>query len=148
MSGIYLHIPFCRQACNYCDFHFSTSTQSVEAMIASISKELILRKNYLQQETVETIYFGGGTPSFIDSDLIKSLLDTIYREYKINSDPEITIEANPDDLTEDKTDKLFKAGVNRLSIGIQSFSDEDLKFMNRAHDSKQALLSVKNATGS
>jgi oxygen-independent coproporphyrinogen-3 oxidase len=145
VSGIYLHIPFCRQACNYCDFHFSTSTQSVEAMISSIQKELLLRKNYLHDEIVETIYFGGGTPSFIDSSLIKSLLETIYREYEIHSDPEITIEANPDDLTQEKTDQLFEAGVNRLSIGIQSFSEEDLKFMNRAHDSKQALSSVKNA---
>jgi oxygen-independent coproporphyrinogen III oxidase len=145
MSGIYIHIPFCRQACNYCDFHFSTSTQTIDLLIASIDRELVLRKNYLQDEIVETIYFGGGTPSLIDTKLIESLLDTVRREFKIHSDPEITLEANPDDLTEVKTYELFQSGINRLSIGIQSFSDEDLKFMNRAHDSNLAITSVMNA---
>lgn len=145
MSGIYIHIPFCRQACTYCDFHFSTSTQTFDAMIVSIEKELILRKNYLEDEVVQTIYFGGGTPSLIDTPLIKSLLDVVHREYNVNPDAEITLEANPDDLTEEKSEDLIQAGINRLSIGIQSFSDDDLKFMNRAHDSGQALSAVKNA---
>ena len=145
MAGIYIHIPFCRQACTYCDFHFSTSTQTVDAMIVSIEKELILRKNYSEDEIVQTIYFGGGTPSLIDTPLIKSLLDVVHREYNVNPDAEITLEANPDDLTEEKSEDLIQAGINRLSIGIQSFSDDDLKFMNRAHDSGQALSAVKNA---
>ena len=114
-------------------------------MIESAEKELILRKNYLQDEIVETIYFGGGTPSLIDSKKIKLLIDTIHRENAVVSDTEITLEANPDDLTIEKCEQLMDAGINRLSIGIQSFSDDDLKFMNRAHDSKQALSSVKNA---
>ena len=145
MSGIYVHIPFCRQACTYCDFHFSTSLQSVDRMIASLEKEIILRKNYLLNEDVETIYFGGGTPSLIETSFINRLMRVIRKEYNVSTDAEVTVEANPDDLTIEKCEQLYSAGVNRLSIGIQSFSDADLKFMNRAHNSKQALTSVKNA---
>lgn len=145
MSGIYVHIPFCRQACTYCDFHFSTSLQSVDRMIASLEKEIILRKNYLHNEDVETIYFGGGTPSLIETSFINRLMKVIRKEYNVSTDAEVTVEANPDDLTIEKCEQLYSAGVNRLSIGIQSFSDADLKFMNRAHNSKQALTSVKNA---
>lgn len=145
MSGIYVHIPFCRQACTYCDFHFSTSLQSVDKMIASLEKEIILRKNYLLNEDVETIYFGGGTPSLIETRFINRLMKVIHKEYNVSTDAEVTVEANPDDLTIEKCEQLYSAGVNRLSIGIQSFSDADLKFMNRAHNSKQALTSVKNA---
>lgn len=145
MSGIYVHIPFCRQACTYCDFHFSTSLQSVDRMIASLEKEIILRKNYLLNEDVETIYFGGGTPSLIETSFINRLMKVIRKEYNVSTDAEVTVEANPDDLTIEKCEQLYSAGVNRLSIGIQSFSDADLKFMNRAHNSKQALTSVKNA---
>ncbi len=145
MSGVYVHIPFCRQACTYCDFHFSTSMQSFDEMIASIEKEIILRRNYLQDEKVETIYFGGGTPSLIETKFINLFLNTIRREINLSADAEITLEANPDDLTKVKCDELKQAGINRLSIGIQSFSDRDLKFMNRAHDSLQALSAVTNA---
>ena len=145
MSGIYVHIPFCHQACTYCDFHFSTSLQSVDKMIASLEKEIILRKNYLHNEDVETIYFGGGTPSLIETSFINRLMKVIRKEYNVSTDAEVTVEANPDDLTIEKCEQLYSAGVNRLSIGIQSFSDADLKFMNRAHNSKQALTSVKNA---
>lgn len=145
MSGIYVHIPFCRQACTYCDFHFSTSLQSVDRMIASLEKEIILRKNYLHNEDVETIYFGGGTPSLIETSFINRLMNVMHKEYSVSTDAEVTMEANPDDLTNEKCEQLYSAGVNRLSIGIQSFSDADLKFMNRAHNSKQALSSVKNA---
>ena len=145
MSGIYVHIPFCRQACTYCDFHFSTSLQSVDRMIASLEKEIIFRKNYLHNEDVETIYFGGGTPSLIETSFINRLMKVIRKEYNVSTDAEVTVEANPDDLTIEKCEQLYSAGVNRLSIGIQSFSDADLKFMNRAHNSKQALTSVKNA---
>ena len=145
MAGIYVHIPFCRQACNYCDFHFSTSTQTVDEMITSIEKELILRNNYLPVEIVETIYFGGGTPSLINARHIKSLLDVIRREFNVEKNAEITLEANPDDLTLEKCEKLIQAGINRLSIGIQSFSNDDLTFLNRAHDSEQAISGIKNA---
>ena len=145
MSGIYVHIPFCRQACTYCDFHFSTSLQSVDKMIASLEKEIIFRKNYLHNEDVETIYFGGGTPSLIETRFINRLMRVIRKEYNVSTEAEVTVEANPDDLTIEKCEQLYSAGVNRLSIGIQSFSDADLKFMNRAHNSKQALTSVKNA---
>ena len=145
MAGIYVHIPFCRQACNYCDFHFSTSTKFVHEMIASIEKEIILRKDYLQNEIIETIYFGGGTPSLIETKFINLLIGRIRRELNVSENAEITLEANPDDLSEVKCEQFFDSGVNRLSIGIQSFSDDDLKFMNRAHNSKQAISSVKNA---
>lgn len=145
MSGIYIHIPFCSQACTYCDFHFSTSLQSVDKMIDCLEKEIILRKNYLQEDVIETIYFGGGTPSLIETSFINRLMNMIRKEYNVSTDAEITVEANPDDLSKEKCEELFGAGVNRLSIGIQSFSDADLKFMNRAHNSKQALSSVKNA---
>ena len=145
MSGIYVHIPFCSQACTYCDFHFSTSLQSVDKMMASLEKEIILRKNYLQDDVIETIYFGGGTPSLIETSFINRLMNAIRKEYNVSTDAEVTVEANPDDLTKEKCEQLYSAGVNRLSIGIQSFSDTDLKFMNRAHNSKQALSSLKNA---
>ncbi len=145
MSGIYIHIPFCSQACTYCDFHFSTSLQSVDKMIDCLEKEIILRKNYLQEDVIETIYFGGGTPSLIETSFINRLMNMIRKEYNVSTDAEITVEANPDDLSKEKCEELFGAGVNRLSIGIQSFSDADLKFMNRAHNSKQAISSVKNA---
>ena len=145
MSGIYIHIPFCRQACTYCDFHFSTSLQSIDTMVASLEREIILRKNYLQDEVVETVYFGGGTPSLIETRFINRLMNVIRKEYNVSTDAEVTVEANPDDLTKDKCEQLYSSGVNRLSIGIQSFSEEDLKFMNRAHNAKQALSSVKNA---
>ncbi len=145
MSGIYIHIPFFSQACNYSDFHFSTSLQSVDKMIDCLEKEIILRKNYLQEDVIETIYFGGGTPSLIETSFINRLMNVIRKEYNVSTDAEITVEANPDDLSKEKCEELFGAGVNRLSIGIQSFSDADLKFMNRAHNSKQALSSVKNA---
>ncbi len=145
MAGVYIHIPFCRQACNYCDFHFSTSTKFVYEMIASIEKEIILRKDYLQNEVIETIYFGGGTPSLIENKFINLLIGRIRRELNVSENAEITLEANPDDLSQAKCEQFFNSGVNRLSIGIQSFSDDDLKFMNRAHDSVQALSAVTNA---
>ncbi len=144
MSGIYLHIPFCRQACTYCDFHFSTSLQTVDKLIESLQNEITVRKDYLLGETISTIYFGGGTPSLLEVEKIEELLDKIRKEFRVAHDAEITLEANPDDLTAIKSKALFKAGINRLSIGIQSFSDDDLKFMNRAHNSQQAFEAIKN----
>jgi len=144
MSGIYIHIPFCKQACHYCDFHFSTSLNRKEEMLEVIEAELYLRREELT-ETVETIYFGGGTPSLLAASEITSLLDVIDRNYGIGPNPEITLEANPDDLDRTKIDELADAGVNRLSIGVQSFFAEDLEFMNRAHTEKQARASVELA---
>ncbi len=146
MSGIYIHIPFCKQACHYCDFHFSTSMGKKEAMVEALKKELVLRKGELEQDTVETIYFGGGTPSVLTSEEIQGIISVVFKNYKVTRDPEITLEANPDDLSEEKIKELSESPVNRLSIGIQSFFEEDLKLMNRAHSSKEAIKSLSIAT--
>lgn len=142
MSGIYIHIPFCKQACHYCDFHFSTSMGKKTAMVAALKKELQMRKDEFKDDIVETIYFGGGTPSVLESNEINELISTVYNNYKISVHPEITLEANPDDLSKEKIEQLAQAPINRLSIGIQSFFDEDLKLMNRAHSAKEAIESL------
>ena len=123
MSGIYIHIPFCKQACNYCDFHFSTSLKNKDALIKAILLEIKLRKNYLQDSTIETIYFGGGTPSVLSEKDIFSLLEIIYKQYDVSSCAEITLECNPDDLNDEKLKELKRLEVNRLSIGLQSFNE-------------------------
>jgi len=138
MSGIYIHIPFCKQACFYCDFHFSTSLKKKEDMILSLIKEIELRKNEVQNTVLETIYFGGGTPSVLSVDEIQLLIDNIYKNHTVVENPEITLEANPDDLSQEKIIELSKSPINRLSIGVQSFFEKDLKLMNRAHNSKEA----------
>ncbi len=146
MAGIYIHIPFCKQACSYCDFHFSTSLKRKEEMLKAIKHELLLRKNELGNEQIETIYFGGGTPSLLTIDELHFLLAIIYENYTVVSNPEITLEANPDDLTTKKIKELAQSPINRLSIGIQSFFEDDLKFMNRAHtaeESKKCLVEAK-----
>ena len=132
LSGIYIHIPFCKQACHYCDFHFSTKMDKKGAMVSALKKELQLRKDEFQNETVETIYFGGGTPSVLASEEIHSLIESVYENYRVSEAPEITLEANPDDLSEEKIKQLASSSINRLSIGVQSFFEEDLKLMNRA----------------
>ncbi|MFD0963146.1 radical SAM family heme chaperone HemW [Pseudofulvibacter geojedonensis] len=137
MSGIYIHIPFCKQACHYCDFHFSTSLKKRDEMIAALIKELILRKPEVK-DLVETIYFGGGTPSLLSAIEITQILDVIYSNYQVISKPEITLEANPDDLSEEKIKAISTTKVNRLSIGVQSFFEEDLAMMNRAHNAEEA----------
>lgn len=146
MSGIYLHIPFCKQACSYCDFHFSTSLKKKEELLQTIVKELILRKNEVN-EPIETIYFGGGTPSLLNTKEINYLIATIYDNYNVVVKPEITLEANPDDLTNNKIIDLAKTKINRLSIGIQSFFEEDLQFMKRAHTAEEALKCITTAVG-
>lgn len=146
MSGIYIHIPFCKQACHYCDFHFSTSMKKKEEMVLALAKEIKLRKKECFDESIETIYFGGGTPSVLTSREINFLIDTVYENYKVIGDPEITLEANPDDLSEDRILELSKSKINRLSIGIQSFYEEDLKMMNRAHNSVEATKCLHLAT--
>ncbi len=140
--GLYLHIPFCKQACHYCDFHFSTSFKKKSELVNALCKELMLRKNELSGK-VETIYFGGGTPSLLSSEELSHIFETIYSNYKISENPEITLEANPDDLTLARIQELANSRINRLSIGIQSFFEEDLKLMNRAHNASEALECIK-----
>jgi len=143
MAGIYIHIPFCKQACYYCDFHFSTSLKYKDDMMTALLKEITLQKGYLDGETVETIYFGGGTPSLLKAEEINLLIDRIGQYHVISSNAEITLEANPDDLDTEKVKQLRQTIINRFSIGIQSFFDEDLLWMNRAHRSREAEASVK-----
>jgi len=145
MAGIYIHIPFCKQACHYCDFHFSTSLKYKSEMLESIHKEIKLQRPYLENLKVETIYFGGGTPSLLSADEISKLIETIQLNYKVIDHPEITLEANPDDLGVEKLKDLRNTAVNRLSIGVQSFFDEDLKWMNRAHVATEAESAIKRA---
>ena len=144
--AIYIHIPFCKQACFYCDFHFSTSLKKKDELIFCLVKELEIRKDELQNEVVETIYFGGGTPSLLTIDELQLLIDTIYKNYKVVENPEITLEANPDDLSKSKIIELSKSPINRVSIGIQSFFDKDLKSMNRTHTSSEAKKCLSTAT--
>ncbi|ARV10063.1 coproporphyrinogen III oxidase [Winogradskyella sp. PC-19] len=146
MSGIYIHIPFCKQACHYCDFHFSTSLKKRDDMVEALAKEIELRKKEFKEIIVETIYFGGGTPSVLNNKELEFLIDTVYKNYKVSEQPEITIEANPDDLSKDRIEELSKSAVNRLSIGIQSFFEDDLKLMNRAHNAEEAKECLEEAT--
>ena len=139
MSGIYLHIPFCRQACHYCDFHFSTSLKHKEALLQAMRQELFLRREEVGGDPVETVYFGGGTPSLLSEAEIEGFLEQIAREYNLSPDAEITLEANPDDLVPERIATLAAGPVNRLSIGIQSFQEAELRWMNRAHTAKEAL---------
>lgn len=143
MAGIYFHIPFCKQACHYCDFHFSTSLKYREEMMAAMKCELNLRAAYLKDESVETIYFGGGTPSLLTATEIQQLIDAVTTCYPVTADAEITLEANPDDLDAHLLLTLRKTPVNRFSIGIQSFFEEDLRWMNRAHGAEDAEAVIK-----
>ncbi len=145
MSGIYIHIPFCKQACHYCDFHFSTSLKKRDAMVMALIKELELRKHEFNDITVETIYFGGGTPSLLSLIEIQSIIDAVYKHYQVGNRPEITLEANPDDLSDDVIKQLANSQINRLSIGIQSFREADLTLMNRAHNAEEAKQCLSTA---
>ncbi len=145
MSGIYLHIPFCKQACHYCNFHFSTSLQLKDALVDAMLLELAQRKGELAGQTVETIYFGGGTPSMLTEQDLGRIFETLHQHYTIAENPETTLEANPDDLTPAYLSALRQTPVNRLSIGIQSFRDADLKYMNRAHNAQEASTCVQLA---
>lgn len=146
MSGIYIHIPFCKQACHYCDFHFSTSTKKKSQLVEMLCHELVLRKDELGSSRIETIYFGGGTPSLLNNEELDQIFRTVYSNFQVAEDAEITLEANPDDLSEDNLKMLSASPVNRLSIGVQSFFEADLKLMNRAHNSKEALSCLKSAS--
>jgi oxygen-independent coproporphyrinogen-3 oxidase len=146
MAGIYIHIPFCKQACHYCDFHFSTSLKKKDELINALTKELGLRKDEFKNTTVETIYFGGGTPSLLANAELQEIIDSVYKNYDVSENPEITLEANPDDLSKERVIELSIGPINRLSIGIQSFFEADLKLMNRAHNSDEARDSLSMAT--
>lgn len=146
MAGIYIHIPFCRQACHYCNFHFTTSLRYRDELAEALVKEVALQKNYLGGESVETIYFGGGTPSLLDVEDLKLIIEKIKNTFQVVAGTEITLEANPDDITEEKLVQWKETEVNRLSIGVQSFFNEDLQWMNRAHNALQAMESLQLAT--
>ncbi|MCW3093875.1 MAG: hemW [Ferruginibacter sp.] len=155
MSGIYIHIPFCKQACHYCNFHFSTSTALKKDLIAALVKEICLTTAISghttvnnDKETCETIYYGGGTPSILEIEELSMVFDALHKNFLIKEDAEITLEANPDDITPGKLKQWRSAGINRLSVGIQSFSDEELRWMNRAHtgaDSLKCIEDIKHA---
>ena len=140
---LYLHIPFCRQACHYCDFHFSTSLKAKQDIVQAICREIALQKDYLQNKNLETIYFGGGTPSLLEEEDFALIFETISKYFTLRPDIEITLEANPDDLTKEKIALLKKYKINRLSIGIQSFHEPHLKSLNRVHTSREAENCVK-----
>ena len=146
MSGIYIHIPFCKQACHYCDFHFSTSLKKKEEMVLALAKEIQMRKDELGNEVLATIYFGGGTPSLLSVEEIQFLIDEVYKNFDVIENPEITLEANPDDLDNETISQLANMSINRLSIGIQSFFEYDLKLMNRAHNGEEAKRCLETAT--
>ena len=145
MAGIYIHIPFCKQACYYCDFHFSTHQETRTELVQAILKELKLQQDYLKGEVIQTIYFGGGTPSVLDAGELQSILDSIRSLHQVAERAEITLEANPDDLNFSKLKELSALGINRLSIGIQSFHPEVLTFLNRVHDAPGAIKSFQHA---
>lgn len=145
MAGIYLHIPFCRQACHYCNFHFSTSLNRKNDFIPALLKEIQLRKDYTGGDPIETIYFGGGTPSLLSTGELTPIMDQLRTLFPIAPDAEVTLEANPDDISPEKLGEWRSLGVNRLSIGVQSFFDEDLRWMNRAHDANQAGSCIRKA---
>ncbi len=145
MSGIYIHVPYCKRKCVYCDFYSESSENRIHEFDKLISKEISLRKEFLSSNRIETIYFGGGTPSLLKSQQLTNILSKINDEFSLSPNPEITLEANPDDITRDYLKSLFQAGVNRLSIGVQSFIDGDLEMLGRRHNSNQAVMSVELA---
>lgn len=140
MAGIYIHIPFCKQACTYCNFHFSTQMHQKESFLTALKNEISSDDHFInRKEIIETIYFGGGTPSLLSNDEIRDVLFALQKEFIISSDAEITLEANPDDINDEIVKNWISSGINRLSVGIQSFDAVELKWMNRAHDGKQAI---------
>ncbi|MEP7280226.1 MAG: radical SAM family heme chaperone HemW [Bacteroidota bacterium] len=142
MAGIYIHIPFCKKACHYCNFHFSVSLKNKNDFIAALLKEIMLQKNYLGQQEIETVYFGGGTPSILEKEDIGRILQQLQSCFSLAADAELTLESNPDDISAERLNDWKERGINRLSIGVQSFFDEDLRWMNRAHDANQARSAI------
>ncbi|MFT3825742.1 MAG: radical SAM family heme chaperone HemW [Chitinophagaceae bacterium] len=143
MAGIYIHVPFCKQACYYCNFHFSTSLKGKNAFLTALLKEIDLQKDYLDKEEIATVYFGGGTPSLLTADELNQILDKLHQTFRIKGDAEITLEANPDDINNTSIAHWKQTGVNRFSIGVQSFFEEDLQWMHRAHTAVQASDCIK-----
>lgn len=146
MAGIYIHIPYCRQACHYCNFHFSTSLQSFNQLVPCLIKEIHQRADQLKLHTIDSIYLGGGTPSLLDASSLNEILESVKTNFTIGKNPEITLEANPEDISESSLENWYVSGINRLSIGVQSFHDSDLVYMNRVHTAEQsneALYAVK-----
>ena len=142
MAGIYIHIPFCKQACHYCDFHFSTSLKTKDDVLKAICKEVELQKNFLKNEEIESIYFGGGTPSILSADEINLITNQIAKFHNLSNLKEVTLEINPDDINSTKAKELKNTLINRFSVGIQSFFDNDLQYMNRAHNANEAQNSI------
>ena len=139
MSGIYLHIPFCKSKCAYCNFFSLVTEKKIDDYVSALKNEIVDRKSYLGDEVVKTIYFGGGTPSLLPIKYVDEILDLLHKNYNIISNPEITLEINPDTIDKDKMYALKHLGVNRMSVGIQSFNDDDLRYLGRRHDSRHAL---------
>jgi oxygen-independent coproporphyrinogen-3 oxidase len=142
MAGIYIHIPFCKKACHYCNFHFSTQTQQLEPFIAALIKEIVIQKDYLS-DPVSTLYFGGGTPSLLNEHHLNRILEAIHKHYKLSTDLEFTLEANPDDINIINAKNWMQIGINRFSIGIQSFNQQSLAWMNRAHTTEQSHQALR-----
>lgn len=145
MAGIYLHIPFCKQACSYCDFHFSTVLDTREQLVEALKLEIKLRRTYLGDEALQSIYFGGGTPSLLSNEQLSAIMEVIKTEFITLPDAEVTLETNPDDIEPSRLEIWKKMGINRLSIGLQSFKNEELRWMNRAHTAEESLVAVKKA---
>ncbi|MDH6305248.1 putative oxygen-independent coproporphyrinogen III oxidase [Parabacteroides sp. PF5-5] len=142
MAGLYIHVPFCAKRCLYCDFFSNTEMKYKEAWLSSVQKEMELQKDYLNGEPLETIYLGGGTPSQLSAKDLESIFETIYRLFTIEDNPEITLEANPDDMSPEYVQSLRSLPVNRISMGVQSFQERDLQFLERRHNREQAIRAV------
>ncbi len=143
MAGIYIHIPFCRQACTYCNFYFSTSLKQKETFLSALHREILISQDFIaNSETIDTIYFGGGTPSLLKKEELKTIILLIRQQFTLNNQVEITLEANPDDINDSIVSDWIDMGINRLSVGIQSFSEAELKWMNRAHNATESLKSI------
>ena len=144
MAGIYIHIPFCNKKCYYCDFYSITNLKNKDYFIKALIKEISLKKNYLKNNKITTLYFGGGTPTILNISDLKKIINKIHKTFDLSKLKEFTIEANPENLTKDYINKIKQLGVNRISIGVQSFFDDDLKLMNRNHTGKQANKAIEN----
>ncbi|MDP4266728.1 MAG: radical SAM family heme chaperone HemW [Bacteroidota bacterium] len=143
MAGIYFHIPFCRKRCSYCNFYSTASLTSKEALVGAIRKEILLQRDYLRREHIKTIYFGGGTPSLLSYEEISTIFDDLHKYHTFSENVEITIECNPEDITKFKIDEIKRTPINRISLGVQSFFDEDLNFLKRTHTVKNSLNAIK-----
>jgi len=143
LAGLYIHIPFCKRKCNYCNFYSIASRKKAVGFTPLLIRELELRKDFLKDQVIDTIYFGGGTPSVLTTTEIQFLIDAVYENFSVAALPEITLEANPDDLSKERIIELSKSPINRLSIGIQSFDDHVLEFLNRAHSKQSAIKSIE-----